>query len=56
MNELDTKSLILELQMNGSKAAPGFMKPEGIVIFCVAGGQLFKKTIENDEVPKSLVK
>jgi hypothetical protein len=37
----------------GSWASPGFMKPEGIVIFHTASGQLFKKTIEKDEEPKS---
>lgn len=44
------------LSDNGSVAAPGFMEPEGIVIFHTASGQLFKKTIKNDETPKSLVK
>lgn len=39
---------------SGSAAAPGFMKPEGIVIWHEAARQLFKKTIENDEAPKSL--
>lgn len=47
------KYMIQDLMKNGSKAAPGFMKPEGIVIFCTAGGQLFKKTLEKDESPKS---
>lgn len=48
---------ILEnLRTGGSVAAPGFMRPEGVVIFCPAGGQLFKKTLENDASPKSLVK
>lgn len=42
------------LRSNGSIAAPGFMKPEGIVVFHVAAGIGFKKTIEKDEVPKSL--
>lgn len=32
----------------GSKAAPGFMQPEGVVIFHTASGVLFKKTIEKD--------
>jgi hypothetical protein len=41
-----------ELRMGGSKAAPGFMKPEGIVVFHVAGNVGFKKTIEKDEEPK----
>lgn len=41
------------LRLYGSVAAPGFMKPEGVVIFHAASGQLFKKTIEKDEQPKS---
>jgi len=36
----------------GSSAAPGFRKPEGIVIYHIAAGQCFKKTIEGDESPK----
>jgi hypothetical protein len=40
------------LSMEGSVAAPGFMKPEGIVVFHTASGQLFKKTIEKDEKHK----
>jgi len=42
------------LEEKGSQAAPGFMKPEGIVIYHTAGNIGFKKTIEKDEVPKSL--
>lgn len=38
----------------GSVAAPGFMNPEGVVVFHVAGNVGFKKTIEKDEVPKAL--
>lgn len=44
------------LKQYGSSAVPGFMKPEGIVIYHVAGNVGFKKTIEKDELPKSLVK
>lgn len=32
----------------GSAAAPGFMKPEGVVVFHTAGNVLFKKTAEKD--------
>jgi len=32
------------------------MKPEGIVIYHIAGNVGFKKTIENDSIPKSLIK
>jgi hypothetical protein len=38
----------------GSEAAPGFMKPEGVVIFHTAGNVGFKRTIEKDDQPKSL--
>ncbi len=44
------------LKVSGSLAAPGFMRPEGIVVYHVAGNLMFKATIENDEVPKSMVK
>jgi len=42
------------LRQNGSAAAPGFMKPEGVVAFHVAGNVGFKKTLEKDEMPKAL--
>lgn len=42
------------LRTFGSVAAPGFMKPEGVVVFHTAGNFGFKKTLEKDEVPKSL--
>lgn len=45
--------IIKQLREAGSLAAPGFMKPEGIVIFHVAARLLFKKTIEKDEERKS---
>ena len=38
----------------GSAAAPGFRKPEGLVVFHTAANVGFKKTIEKDEVPKAL--
>lgn len=43
---------LVQLELQGSVAAPGFMEPEGIVIWHRAANQLFKKTIENDGVPK----
>lgn len=43
------------LRVNGSKAAPGFMDPEGIVIFHLAGLVGFKKTIKDDQTPKSQI-
>lgn len=38
----------------GSVAAPGNMRPEGVVIFHIQGRLLFKKTIEKDEEPKGM--
>lgn len=36
------------LEMHGSMASPGFMNPEGLVIFHTAGNLMFKKTLEKD--------
>lgn len=44
------------LAIYGSKAAPGFMQPEGIVVYHVAGNVGFKKTLEGDGQPKSLAR
>jgi len=40
---------LIELKEHGSKAAPGYMNPEGIVIYHSASRSLFKKTILDDE-------
>jgi hypothetical protein len=42
-----------DLASKGSQASPGFMQPEGVVIFHCASRQLFKKTILGDEAPKT---
>jgi|WetSurMetagenome_2_1015567.scaffolds.fasta_scaffold271145_4 hypothetical protein len=42
------------LRTNGSVAVPGFLNAEGIVIYHVAAGQMFKVTLENDEKPKGI--
>lgn len=44
---VDTALNILRTQ--GSFAAPGFMKPEGVIAFHVQGNLLFKATLEKDE-------
>jgi hypothetical protein len=46
-------NFIAKLRHEGSMAAPGFMKPEGIVVYHIAAGVAFKKTLEKDEQPKS---
>lgn len=40
------------LRRNGSAAAPGFMNPEGVIVFHTASGALFKKTFEKDDAGK----
>lgn len=47
--------MITELRIRGSQAAPGFMNPEGIVIYHHAANSFFKKTLEKDESPKGAV-
>jgi hypothetical protein len=42
------------LKTNGSLAAPGFMKPEGVVVYHVQGNLSFKVTCEKDEEPKGV--
>ena len=55
--EFDTAAVedcIASLREFGSRAAPGFMKPEGVVVFHIAGNVGFKKTLEKDDVPKTV--
>jgi hypothetical protein len=42
-----------ELRTNGSRAAPGFMKPEGVIVWHSAARSYFKVLLEGDEIPKS---
>lgn len=42
-----------DLDKVGSAASPGFMRPEGIVVFHTQANVLFKKTLEQDEKGKS---
>jgi hypothetical protein len=44
---------IAVLRAEGSWAAPGFMKPEGVVAFHAQSNTLFKVTLERDEEHKS---
>ncbi len=47
-----TSTQIERLRAMGSVAAPGFMKPEGIIIYLSAARTYFKQTLEKDEEPK----
>ena len=42
------------LRLHGSAAAPGFDRPEGVVIYHTAARQVFKVLLENDELPKGV--
>ena len=48
------EAALVSLAENGSQAAPGFMQPEGVVVFHTAALVGFKKTIERDGAPKGL--
>lgn len=50
-----TDSALRYLEVAGSRAAPGFMNPEGIVVWHTAANVGFKQTLKDDGMPKSLV-
>jgi hypothetical protein len=53
--DFDTAAIdatMAKLAAEGSAAAPGFMKPEGIIVCHTASRCLFKRTIEKDEYHK----
>jgi hypothetical protein len=53
--DFDTNEIarvMADLAARGSVAAPGFMKPEGVVIFHAQANVLFKKTFEKDDAGK----
>lgn len=41
------------LRDEGSRAAPGYRNPEGVIIYHTAAGMMFKKTIHRDDVSKT---
>lgn len=51
LNDLVTEAL-LDLNGYGSMAAPGYMRPEGIVVFHTASNAMYKVTLPDD--PKSM--
>jgi hypothetical protein len=53
-NEGAIQTCLDELRALGSAASFGFDKPEGIVIYHHHARTMFKVTLENDEVPKSV--
>lgn len=51
--DLAVERSLAALRSGGSFAAPGFMKPEGVVVFHTHSRTLFKVTLERDEEHKS---
>ena len=47
--EYSAYAALTDLKLEGSYAAPGFMRPEGIVLFHARSGQTFKKYVDPDE-------
>jgi hypothetical protein len=54
-SEVGIKFTLHTLAQEGSVAAPGFDKPEGVVVYHAAARQSFKVLLENDDIPKGLV-
>lgn len=50
----DIEQIKCKLKETGSIAAPGFMDPEGIVVFLPKANVLFKSTFEGDDLPKGM--
>jgi hypothetical protein len=48
----DVQRAIGELKTHGSRAAPGFVDPEGVMVYHTAANMVFKKTIKGDEEGK----
>lgn len=43
---------LMILERDGSQAAPGFMRPEGVIVYHAAARQVFKALLENDHQAK----
>lgn len=52
MEDFWAADVIEQMVAKGSTAAPGFMDPEGIVVYHQASNTMYKKTCKADEKPK----
>lgn len=52
LSEYQIEVALNNLVKRGSVAAPGYMKPEGIVVYLTAADVYLKQLIENDSAPK----
>jgi hypothetical protein len=48
----DIQKTLDALKLYGSSAAPGFMNPEGIVVYHSQSKQMYKILLEGDDIPK----
>jgi RNA ligase len=46
-------TVVEDLRREGSRAEPGFMKPEGVIVFLTAARTIYKVLLENDDISKS---
>lgn len=51
-DEYDVNASIKALKLTGSIAVPGFMQPEGVVIYHMAAHARYKVLCDNDDLPK----
>lgn len=52
MDQYVINDIVLRLSEEGSIAVPGFMSPEGIIVYHTAANLYFKVTCKDDEKPK----
>jgi hypothetical protein len=50
-----TSTTLERLRTLGSVAVPGYMNPEGVIVYHGAAKQYFKVLLENDDTPKGLL-
>lgn len=48
----EIESYVTSLRLNGSVVAPGFMNPEGVVVYHSQSKQMYKILLEGDDAPK----
>ena len=51
-DETEIDNALVSLQLRGSKASPGFMNPEGVIVYHSASRQVFKVTLDSDDQGK----
>ena len=52
--DIDVRAILNRLRESGSVAAPGWMSPEGVVVYHSASRTLYKMTLDNQDAHKEL--